>query len=143
MLLFGLVHVLTTIISATGRPAVSFGIGTITLAVSASLSFFLIPRFGIPGAAASTVIAMFAGTVICAGYLITKFGAFISVISLMRIALAAGVTYAASLMLDSASSVVIVVEMIVMMLLYIAVLALTGELGRTDLDKIRRVVRSH
>jgi stage V sporulation protein B len=142
MLCFGLVHVLTTIISATGRPAVSLGIATVTLAASATLCAILVPRYGITGAAAATSIAMLVGTAVCCAYLLTKFGALINTFSLLRITAAAAVVYVGSILINGSSVVMLAVELISMGLLYVGALALTGELGREDLEKIRRVLKS-
>src|SRR5262249_40063264 len=47
LLFFGLIHVLTTIISASGRPAVSLAIGLLTLISCIAFDAALIPRYGI------------------------------------------------------------------------------------------------
>ncbi|HXG66156.1 MAG TPA: oligosaccharide flippase family protein, partial [Blastocatellia bacterium] len=54
MLLFGMLHVATTIISASGRPVASLIVGALTLAASAALNAMLIPRYGLVGAAIGT-----------------------------------------------------------------------------------------
>src|SRR5256714_8818444 len=85
MLAFGMIYVLTTIISASGRPAVSLVIGVVTLAASAALNAALIPRLGLTGAGLATALAMFTGAGISIGYLLRRFGALMPKLSLARI----------------------------------------------------------
>jgi stage V sporulation protein B len=140
MLAFGLVHVLTTIITASGRPGVSLLIGFVTLGISAGLNSLLIPRYGIAGAAAATTIAMFIGAASCAGYLLAKFGAFVRPVSVLRIGLAAGGLYAASILYSAGSRTFIAAELIALGVGYVVMLFALGELGREDIRLIRRVL---
>src|SRR6185369_4151006 len=61
MLFFGLLYVLTTIISASGHPRVSLLVGVVTLGASVVLNAVLIPRFGLVGAASATTVSMLVG----------------------------------------------------------------------------------
>jgi stage V sporulation protein B len=54
MLFFGMLYVVTTIISASGQPRTSLLLGVITLVLSAGLNALLIPTLGLAGAAAAT-----------------------------------------------------------------------------------------
>jgi O-antigen/teichoic acid export membrane protein len=141
MLAFGLIYVLTTIISASGRPAVSLLVGGVTLVVSAILNWLLIPRLGLTGAGMATTLAMFIGAASGAGYLLAKFRALISVLSLARITICSALIYALSLVFVPASKPLIVAKLAVLGLLYIILLVVSREIGRNELALIRRVIK--
>src|SRR4029079_4331476 len=58
MLFFGLLYVVTTIISAGGQPRMSLFFASATLVLSAALNAILIPSRGLIGAATATTISM-------------------------------------------------------------------------------------
>ncbi len=141
MLLFGMFQVITTIISASGRPAVSLGIAALTLATSAALNYALIPSCGLAGAGLATTIAMFVGVIAGGGYLLARFGALMPLWSFARIAFCAGLVYAASLALALQSKMIILVQLAALSLVYFAALVFTKEIGRGDLEAIKKVFR--
>lgn len=75
LMFFGLIYILTTIVSSSGKPRVSLIIGIITLACSISLNILLIPSYKIVGAASATTIAMFLGVVVATIYIHLTFKA--------------------------------------------------------------------
>ncbi|HKP86568.1 MAG TPA: oligosaccharide flippase family protein [Blastocatellia bacterium] len=139
MLFFGLFYVMTTIISASGRPKVSLIIGALTLAASAGSNALLIPRYGIRGAAIATTASMLLGVLAGGGYLIAKFNALVPGLSLLRIAFCAGAVYAASLAFAPDSKLLIIGKLIVLSLVYVALLAVSREIGRDDLAALKKV----
>jgi len=141
ILLFGLLYVATTIISASGTPRISLGVGAITLIASVALNAFLIPRLGITGAALGTTVSMALGVFISGGYLIWKFGAFVPVKSAIRIGLCAAVVYGLSLVAAPESRIMILVQLVVLSLIYVCALIVTGELGREDLSTVTTVIK--
>lgn len=141
MLFFGLIYVITTIITASGRPTVSLIIGVVTLAANAGLNALLIPTYGIRGAAIGTTASMFLGTFIGGGYLIAKFGALMPVISLLRIVLCSGLIYAASIAFTPESKVLIVGKLAVLCLVYVVALIVVREIGRDDLASVKKVFK--
>jgi stage V sporulation protein B len=140
MLLFGLLYVLTTIISASGRPGVSLVIGTFTLAASGVLNFVLIPGYGLTGAAVGTTAAMFLGAVVSGGYVKRTLGAFLPWVSAFRIGGCALGVFVVSKLLVPGSRLLIVFQLAAMAVLYVAGLVVTGELSRDDLQAAKRVV---
>jgi stage V sporulation protein B len=142
MLFFGVLYVVTTIISASGQPRVSLLLGVITLLLSTVFNTLLIPLHGLAGAATATTAAMLTGTALACGYLWRKFRALMSVVSLARIAACAGVTYGLSLIFSPTSKLLIIGELICLSIAYATALILTGELGRVDLKLIASVVRT-
>ena len=141
MLFFGLLYVVTTIISASGQPKVSLLIGVITLVLSTTLNALLIPSRGLAGAATATTVSMLAGTILACAYLWRRFRTLMSVLSTARIAGCTGVIYAASLLFSPASKVLIIAQLIALSVAYVIALIITGELGRDDLRLVARVVR--
>ena len=142
MLFFGVLYVVTTIISASGQPRVSLLLGVITLLLSTVLNGLLIPLHGLAGAATATTAAMMTGTALACGYLWRKFRALMSAVSLTRIAACAGVTYGLSLIFSPTSKLLIIGELAGLSIVYASALILTGELGRADFRLIARVVRT-
>jgi stage V sporulation protein B len=141
MLAFGLIYVLTTIISASGRPTVSLSIGLVTLAASAALNALLIPRLGLTGGGLATTLAMWIGALVSGGYLLAKFGALIAPLSLARIAACSAITYVLSLAYAPTSRALIVVKLAALGLLYVALLIASREVGRDELRLIQRVMK--
>ena len=141
MLAFGMIYVMTTIISASGRPAVSLIIGAATLVASAGLNFLLIPRFGLAGAGLATTLAMLAGAAMSGGYLLAKFRALIRPLALVRIGVATAAAYLMSLGYTPNSRALIVVKLAVISVAYIALLVACREVGREEMSLIRRILR--
>ena len=141
MLFFGVLYIVTTIISASGQPGVSLLLGVITLVTSTALNALLIPSQGLIGAAAATTVSMLVGTVLACAHLWRRFRTLMSFTSALRIAGCAGVVYGASLLFSPASKVLIVAELIALSVGYVVVLILSGELSRDDLRLIGRVAR--
>jgi len=142
MLFFGLLYVVTTMISASGHPGVSLAIGILTLGLSAALNWTLIPSRGLAGAAAATTISMLAGAVAVCAYVRVEFGALLSLSSTVRIAGSAGSIYAASLLFSPSSKLLIVVKLIALSVCYLALLIITREVGRNDLRVLSQVASS-
>jgi O-antigen/teichoic acid export membrane protein len=141
MLFFGLLYVITTIITASGRPAVSLMTGTATLAASLGLNALLIPRYGIEGSAVATTVSMMIGVSIGAIYLLRRFGSLMPGLSFMRIALCAGALYAASLSWSPESKALIVAKLIALTFVYIGLLVITREIGPEDLKAVKSVIK--
>jgi stage V sporulation protein B len=141
MLFFGLIYVMTTIITASGRPTVSLIIGVLTLATSAGLNALLIPAHGIKGAAIGMSASMLLGAMIGGGYLLAKFGALMPVVSILRIAFCSGLIYAASLAYTPESKVMIVGKLAALCLAYVIALVVVREIGPDDLADVKKVLK--
>ena len=140
MLLFGLFYVLTTIISASGRPRVSLLIGAFTLVASGALNFVLIPRYGLMGAAVSSTAAMFLGALISAVYVKRTLGAFLPWNSALRIAGCSVAVFVVSRLLGPGPRWLTVLQLAAMGALYVVALVISGELSRNDLKAVKRVL---
>jgi stage V sporulation protein B len=141
MLFFGMLYVLTTIISASGQPKVSLMIGAVTLAASATLNYLLIPAYGLTGAGVSTTAAMLFGAVIASVYLLMKFNVLMPWLSAVRILGCAALVYAVSLSFSTTSKILILVKLAALGLLYVIALVISRELGRGDLSALKRVMK--
>jgi stage V sporulation protein B len=140
MLLFGLLYVLTTVISASGRPGLSLAVGCAALLASAAGNMILIPRYGLVGAAISTTAAMGLGVAIAGSYVLFTFKALIEPLSALRITAAAVVVYCLSVWFEAGSKPVVLVKLAVLSVVYVIGLIATREIGRRDVAVIRRVV---
>jgi stage V sporulation protein B len=152
MLSFAVVTVLTSVISSGGRPWVSVAIVAATLALDAGLNLLLIPRFGLPGAAVATSIAMAVGAAGCAAFVRVRYGALVSPLTLARVAAAAAAVYAASALFPSdeflrargAGGLVVkgavAVEFAALGLLYLVLLVATREIGPDEWRLARRIL---
>jgi O-antigen/teichoic acid export membrane protein len=142
MLFFGLLYVLTTIISASGRPAVSLLVGVTTLGASIALNAVLIPRFGLVGAASATTAAMAAGVIAACAHLGKEFGVLMPLWSALRIAVCAAAIYGASLLFSTSSKPLIVAKLVALSVAYVVALIVSREVGRDDLRMIAQVIRA-
>ncbi|MFP5263958.1 MAG: lipopolysaccharide biosynthesis protein [Blastocatellia bacterium] len=141
MLFFGLLYVITTIISAGGRPSMSLATAAVTLVISIALNAALIPAYGLTGAATATTASMFSGVVMGGGYVLAKYGALMPRMSLLRIATCAGLVYLASPLFTPASKLMIIAKLVLLSLVYCVALVATGEVGRGDLAAVKRVLK--
>jgi O-antigen/teichoic acid export membrane protein len=151
MLAFAVMTILTTVISSSGRPMVSVCAVAGTLALDAGLNAAFIPRWGMAGAALATTIAMTAGAVGCSVYVRARFGASARLATLLRVAIAAGVVYALSLVAPVGEIVAgqgfaplvakaaVVVQFAVLGVVYIALLFALREIGGDEVRMARKI----
>ncbi|MFH1529763.1 MAG: polysaccharide biosynthesis C-terminal domain-containing protein [Pseudomonadota bacterium] len=83
-----------SILIASGRPALAVALFAVTLGVSALLNVLLVPRLGGLGAAYAAATAMAVSFVLAATLSWHRFRVFVSVPTVLRIGLAAAVTWA-------------------------------------------------
>lgn len=139
MMMFGMVAVLTAIISGSGKPGVSLLIGLSTLLVDGALGYVLIPRHGLWGAALATTAAMLIGMSLGAVYVWRSFEALIPMKSLARISLAALVVYFISLPGGNITWGV-VGTLAVQTIAFLVLLVLLRELGREEFRAAKVVI---
>ena len=141
MLLFGLLYVVTTLISASGRPSISLLVGLISLGASAALNVLLIPSYGLVGAATATTASMLAGAAAGCAYLWRKFGVLMPAASALRIAICAAAIYLASYFSHPSSKLLTLLQLIGLSIAYVIALIACRELGRNDVRVLAQVVR--
>lgn len=141
MLFFGLLYIVTTIISASGQPRISLLLGVITLITSTVLNATLIPSYGLVGGAMATTISMLMGTILGCCYLWSRFKTLMSIRSALRISACAGTVYGVSFLFSPASKLLIIAQLIGLSITYAIALVISGELGRSDLRLLTKVLR--
>lgn len=137
--LLSIFFVLAHIIMGSGRPGVTLGMTLPLVAVDIALNMFLIPRYGLVGAAWATTITGFLGMCTAAGYVLWRFRALVSPRSLGKICLASLVIYVIALQV-SLSPLWLPPIYIGLLALYGGMLWLLKELRREDLETFKRVV---
>jgi len=131
--------VLAHVIMGSGRPGVVLGMALPLVGIDIGLNIFLIPRYGLEGAAWATTTTGFLGMCAAAVYVLWRFRALVSAGALGRICLAAGVIYAIALQI-SLSPLWLPLIYIGLLALYGGTLWLIKGLGRDDLETFRRIV---
>jgi O-antigen/teichoic acid export membrane protein len=116
-------------------------VGLTALVASVALNALLVPRLGIDGAAIATAASMAIGAIAGGGYLLMKFGMLLPLKSVARIAVSASALYAASAFIVVTSKVLILLQIALLPLVYIGMLIATGELNRTDLARVKSVIK--
>ncbi|RMG53634.1 MAG: hypothetical protein D6723_06815 [Acidobacteria bacterium] len=139
MLLFGLLYVLTTIITSSGRPHVSVMIGLLTLVLDAAGNGWLIPRHGLVGAALAVSMAMGVGTVLASFYVLQRYGALLPLRSVLRIGGAALVAYGVA-RLVSVDGLLMVAVLALQAVVYAGALLFTGEIGTEERAALYRIL---
>jgi stage V sporulation protein B len=143
MLFFGLIYVMTTIISASGHPTISLALGLVTLTASAALNALLIPKYGLTGGAIGTTAAMIIGAVIGGSYLLKTFSALLPLGSFVRITGCSALIYAASIAFTPTSKPLIIAKLALLGVVYLLALVVSRELGRDDLAMVQKVFKKN
>lgn len=144
LLIFGLGFltvflVLANIIMGSGKPHIAMGIALPLVPLDIVLNLFLIPRYGLPGAALATTITAALGMVIAAVYVLVRFRTLVGIRSLLKICLASLVVYAVSLQI-SLSALFLPFIYLSLAALYSGILLLTKEIDREDLQTFKRII---
>jgi stage V sporulation protein B len=137
--LLSLFFVLAHIIMGSGRPKIALWIALPLVGVDILLNIFLIPRYGLVGAAWATTITGFLGVCAASVYTLWRFKTLTNLKSLGRICLASAVIYVIALQV-SLPVVWLPLIYIGLLALYGGLLLLTRELKREDLATLRRIL---
>ena len=140
LLAYGLLYIAITIITASGRVRFAFYMILAVLAVDVVANIILVPRFLLVGAATASAIAFFLSVILSGIYLQKRFGAFIPLMSILRVCGAGLIVYLISTKVPLAFPWW-VVKMGVLALVYGGILILTREFGREDFKRVLRVVK--
>lgn len=131
--------VLANVIMGSGRPGVVLGMALLLVGLDIGLNILLVPKYGLEGAAWATTTTGFLGMCAASLYVLWKFKALVSAISLARICLASGVIYAIALQV-SLSPLWLPPIYIGLLALHVGLLWLMRELKREDLETFKRIV---
>ena len=126
-----------SILTASGRPALAVLLFAVTLGVSAILNILLVPRFGGLGSAGAAATAMAVGFILAAALIWRRFHVFVAPGTLLRIAVAAGLTWALGLVIPEGGKVMTLVRGSVQFGAFWFVLVATRELTKADLTNLR------
>jgi stage V sporulation protein B len=144
---FSLFAIAGTILNGAGQSQAAIACAAITLAVAAIGNFIVIPRFD-PGrpvllaAATVTGLSMLLGALTTGWVLVRRFGAFLPLVSALRVGIASAVAIAVGRFLPAGGPLMTLLEAIATGVVYLAALLATRELGKKDLAAIAAVRRS-
>lgn len=134
---FSLFLVAATVLSGSGRVRLSVLVGLGTLSLDCLLNAWLIPAYGIRGAAFATSAAMAAGMCAAWGCLRACFGRCLPLLSALRVSAAGAAVYLASGLLP-VSGLALAGKFAALAIMYLLILAAVRELGAADLARVRK-----
>ena len=143
ILIFGvmflsLLSVLAAVITGIGKPKISMALALALLPLDFLLNLFLIPRFGLSGAAAATTLTCLAGFIVSAFFVQKKFGRLMRGNSLLKILLSSFLLYIVT-RLWPVSGWTLVPYGLGLFTSYIILLTLLKEIRREDLNLFRNL----
>lgn len=137
--LFGIFALLTTIVSAVGRPGVAMAMGIGVLAVDFALNWLMVPAFGMVGAAGATTLSCTFGLGIAAAYVYWRYRVLIPAASAAKI-LAASLLVFIALYSIPVSGPMLLVAYGAAGIGYFLVLYLMGEIQERDIERLKRLI---
>ena len=145
ILVFGLgfytiLTIMTTIITASGRPRVSMLIALVLVPLCIVFNMFLIPIYQLEGAALATTVTSLLGVCFAAGYVFKRFKTLINAKSFVKICVASIVIYAIALRL-SLPFFFLPFLYVLLFALYFGILFLMKELSEDDLKTFKGIIR--
>lgn len=146
ILIFGMTFlsvfiILTTIITASGRPRVSLMIALLLLGVNIILNAVLVPIYGLAGAAVATTISGFLGVLIAAVYVYKHFQTLTSLLSLFRITGISLIIYLVARNFP-VSGILLILYYVGLLLIYFALLFIFREIKKEDIQVIKDVFQN-
>ena len=141
---FSVFAIAGTILNGAGRSIDAIITAAVTLAIAAAGNFIAIPLVIASGhtlevAAAVTGIAMLVGAAATGFMLRKRLGAFLPIVSIVRIVIATGAALAVGRVLPLHGKLMTLAEAAIVGVTFLVVLVVTGELGKRDLQAIRAV----
>ena len=143
---FSLIAIAGTIFNGAGQTRVATLMAALTLVVAIVANYIAIPLAAEGGnalvvAAGVTGGSMVVGAIACGIVLRKRFGAFVPLLSLVRVAIATAVAIAVGRVLPLHGKVMTLVEAVIVAIVYLVALVATRELGKRDLAAIKAVRR--
>ena len=132
--------VLCIIIQASNNPKFAVIFGAITVFLDILLNLFLVPQYGLLGAALATTISLFIGMIISAVYVFSKFKTMLEIKSFIRILIAGIILYAIA-SFYAFEGILLVVEGIILVALYVGILFVLRELKEKDFNVLLKMVK--
>ncbi|MAG21794.1 MAG: hypothetical protein CL943_00615 [Candidatus Diapherotrites archaeon] len=135
---FALFSIASTIIVASGHPKRMFLLGAAILLLDFALNSYLVPLFGIKGAAISSLVAMALAALVSLGFVFHRFRVF-PLRSALKIFIAAGVAMVPAILFPLSGGMLIV-EYIVLMGVYAVLLFLLREIKPVDINVVKNAL---
>jgi stage V sporulation protein B len=132
-------NVLAHVVMGSGKPGVAAGAATTIFALALLLNLYLIPRYGMDGAAMATTIASAIGLTGITLYVYKRFRALMDAVSFIKI-LAASVIVAVVAYLVTFRGLLLVVEYIALLMAYLGLLWLMREIKQEDIETAERII---
>lgn len=144
ILIFGLTFlclfiILTTIITASGKPRVSLFMVLVLLLVNVLLNMTLVSIYGLAGAAVATTITGVLGVLIAGVYVYNRFHALINLLSLFKIVTASSIVYLIARSF-SVSGISLVGWYVGLLLVYFALLFIFREIREEDIQLTKSIL---
>jgi len=136
MLLF---FMLSSILNGGGREKIPMMLSIVGIPVAFSLNLFLIPRYGLKGAAASATVVFFLLMIMAAFWVYEGFRKLVPPISVLRICAASLIISLPALIIDL-KPVFLPVEYALLLMIYFGLLWIFREIRREDLDIIKGLI---
>jgi len=133
-----LLNLLATVVIGSGSPRFAMSIALILLPLDVALNLFLVPRYGLAGAATATTLTFLAGSMVLGLYIYTRFKTLMNLSSSLKILFASSVIYALSLKLPF-QGLWIIVEFILLFIVYAFILLILKEVSKKDIKMFRDV----
>ena len=121
------------IIMGAGKPKFSILFGFITLVLDIILNYFLIPVFGLKGAALSVLISVSIGLILTLIFLKKNFGTMIHYITIIKTVIALIIIYFISKLLGETTNLLIMGKAIFLYILFFLLLILFREIEKKDI----------
>ncbi|MBS3126569.1 flippase [Candidatus Woesearchaeota archaeon] len=134
------VTTLSSIVTGSGKPHIEMIFMFIIAGTVILLNFILIPLLGMIGAALSSLIASLFALIIAAAYIYKKWHALISFLSFFRIAFCSVILFFVA-SLWHFSGILIFVNYAILLLLYVLLLMLFGELRKEDVSLVQKIFK--
>ncbi len=136
-----LLSLLATVVIGSGSPRFAMSIALTLLLLDVALNLFLIPKYGLSGAATATTLTFLAGSVLLGLYIYTRFKILMNVSSSLKILFASAVIYTLSLKLPF-QGLWILVEFILLFIVYVFILLILKEVSKKDIKMFRDIFMS-
>jgi stage V sporulation protein B len=136
---FTIFSILTTVVNAAGRPQVPMLMTSALIPVAAGLNWLLISSYQLEGAAIATTITGFLGLILVWAYMLRMFGAFIEVVSFIKMLISSLIIYAVALAVP-VNGVFLILWYVFLFGVYLNILVLMKEFNRNDIETFMKVL---
>jgi stage V sporulation protein B len=143
---FALFVVAATVLSGSGRPglAAAIALGMVALVVGGDVALVRlagISEHTLRALAQGTSIGMAVGLLAVAAAVVKRFGTFIDPRALARILLSGALAWTAAHLVPTTSALLAVAALVTGGVVFLIALLVTGELGKADLEVVRKIVK--